>query len=100
VQQRKHKKFDTVGTGFLAGMFVPLLIFFVVYLFEKDDVSFSGYISSLWRLHALLKLGSLCVFANLAVFMYFIRLKYDKAAKGVLGATLIYAFVVLISKAF
>ncbi len=99
MQQQKNK-FDSVGVGFIAGLLVPLVIFFVVFLFGKDDVSFPDYLKSLWKIHALIKLGSLCVFANLAVFMNFIRLKYDKAAKGVLGATLIYAFIVLISKAF
>jgi len=40
------------------------------------------------------------VFANLLVFMGFIRLKYEQSARGVLGATILYALAVLISKAF
>jgi hypothetical protein len=31
--------------------------------------------------------------------MGFIRMKFEKTARGILGATILYAFVVLISKA-
>ena len=97
--RRKKNKFDSTLTGFLAGFFVPIIIFFAIYLFGESEIPFSKYVGNLWQLHALVKLGSLCVFANLLVFMGFIRLKYDKSAKGVLAATLLYAFAVLISRA-
>ncbi|MCG6188851.1 hypothetical protein [Maribellus maritimus] len=101
MQQRKRRnRWDQTGIGFLAGFFVPLIIFFSVYFFGDSETSFSNYIKSLWHIHLLVKLGSLCVFANLAIFMGFIQKKYDKAAKGVLAATLIYAFAVLVSRAF
>ncbi|MBN2635827.1 MAG: hypothetical protein JXR61_06120 [Prolixibacteraceae bacterium] len=99
-QQKKQNRWDQTGIGFLAGFLVPLIIFFGVWLFGRYKISFSDYIENLWHLHALVKLGSLCVFANLLVFMGFIRLKFDRAARGVLGATLIYALIVLISRAF
>ncbi len=99
-QRRKRNRWDQTGIGFLAGFLVPLIIFFGVYFFGESEVSILSYISSLWQLNLLIKLGSLCVFANLVIFMGFIRKKYDKAAKGVLAATLIYAFAVLISRAF
>ncbi|MCK3684546.1 hypothetical protein [Maribellus sp. YY47] len=97
-KNRKHK-LDTVGTGLLAGLALPLVIFLMVYLVRQPGISFSEYLTGLWRIHALIKIGSLCVFANLAVFWGFLRIKYERAARGVLGATLLYAFVVLISKA-
>ena len=100
MQKRKQNPLDKTGIGLLAGFMVPVLLFFAVYFFGESDIEFSNYVKSLWQIHALVKLGSLCVFANLLVFMGFIKLKYDKAAKGVLGATLIYAFAVLVSRAF
>lgn len=96
----KRKPMDLPLVGFLAGFLVPVIIFLVVYFFGEKNVSFSNYVKSLWHLQALLKLGSLCVFANLLVFMGFIKINYERAARGVLGATIIYALVVLISKAF
>ncbi|MGM0620885.1 MAG: hypothetical protein ACQETJ_07570 [Bacteroidota bacterium] len=91
---------DKPLVGFLAGFSVPVIIFLVVYFFGEKNVSFSNYVNSLWHLQALVKLGSLCVFANLLVFMGFIKINYERAARGVLGATIIYAMAVLISKAF
>jgi hypothetical protein len=100
MQRRKKNKFDNTGIGLLAGFLVPVIIFFAVYFIRENGISFSNYVGNLWYLQSLVKLGSLCVFANSAVFMGFIKLKYDKAARGVLGATIIYAFAVLISRAF
>ena len=99
MQRRKKNKLDNTGVGLLAGFVLPVIIFFVVYIIGKNDVTFFEYLKSLWRLQALIKLGSLCVFANVAVFWIFLQLKFEKAARGVLGATILYAFVVLISRA-
>ena len=100
MQRRKNNKLDNLGIGLLAGFLMPVIIFFAVYYINERGITFSNYVGNLMYLHALVKLGSLCVFANSAVFMGFIKLKYDKAARGVLAATIIYAFVVLISRAF
>ena len=100
MQRRKRKPLDIVPVGVLIGLALPVIIFFLVYYFGDSNVPFSDYVRSLWRLQALVKLGSLCVFANLAVFMGFLQIKYEKAARGVLGATIVYALAVLISRAF
>ena len=100
MQRKKRKPLDSPGIGFLAGFLVPVLVFFGVYWFGESGVPFENYVTKLWHLQALVKLGSLCVFANLLVFMGFIRLKYDQSARGVLGATIMYALAVLISRAF
>lgn len=98
--RKKKKPLDKAAVGFLVGFSVPLLVFLGVWFFGEKGIPFSNYVGNLWHLQALVKLGSLCVFANLLAFMGFIRLKYDRAARGVLGATIIYAMAVLISKAF
>lgn len=100
MQRHKKNNFDNTAVGFFAGLFLPVVIFFAVFFFSEKGLSFSSYIKNMWQLHALVKLGSLCVFANIAIFMGFIKLKYDKAARGVLAVTILYAFGVLISKAF
>lgn len=98
--QRKNNKLDNTGIGLMVGFLLPVVIFFAVYFIKEKGISFSNYVGNLWYLQSLVKLGSLCVFANSAVFMGFIKLKYDKAARGVLAATIIYAFAVLFSRAF
>ncbi len=99
-KRAKQNKYDQIRNGFVAGLVVPLFVFVGVYLANNSEMHFVDYLQSLWKFHILVKLGSLCVFANLAVFMGFIYKKYDKAAKGVLAATLVYAFAVLVSSAF
>ena len=96
---QSKNRFDKTGIGFLVGFALPLVVFFVVYVLGNHELTFAAYLQNLWKLHVLIKLGSLCVFLNSAVFMLFIKMKFERAARGVLGATIIYAFVVLISKA-
>lgn len=98
--QKRRKSIDSMRMGLLTGFLMPVLIFLAVWLFGEKDIPFSTYVENLWHLRALVKLGSLCVFANILTFLAFIRLKYDRAARGVLGATILYALAVLISKAF
>ena len=99
MQRRRKNKLDHTGIGFLIGFVVPVLVFIVFYFFGNHDVSITEFAKGLWQLKALIKLGSLCVFVNSIVFMIFIRMKFEKTARGILGATILYAFVVLISKA-
>lgn len=100
MQRRKNNKLDTVGSGVISGFLLPVAIFFVVYSVKETEVSFVEYIRGMWRMQALIKLGSLCVFANVGVFWIFIKMKYERAARGVLGATILYALLVLISRGF
>lgn len=86
--------------GLIAGLLLPLVVFFVVYLIGENSVSFTDYLKGMWRMQALIKIFSLCVFTNLAMFWGFLQLKFERAARGVLGATILYALVVLISRAF
>jgi len=100
MQRRKTNRLDNVGIGFLVGFLLPVIVFIVVWQIGKSKMSISDFVQSLMQLNVLIKLGSLCVFLNSAVFMGFIQLKYEKTSRGVLGATIIYAFVVLISRLF
>lgn len=100
MQRRKTNRLDNVGIGFLAGFLLPVIVFIVVWMIGKNDLTVQEYTKSLMQLNVLVKLGSLCVFLNSAAFMGFIQLKFEKTARGILGATIIYAFVVLISRAF
>ncbi len=97
---RKKNRLDNMGIGILTGLALPVIVFFVVYFVSESGISFSNYIGNLMYLQALVKLGSLCVFANSAVFLLFIKMKYDKIARGILGATILYAFAVMISQLF
>lgn len=100
MQRRRTNKLDNVGIGFLVGFLLPVIVFFIVYLIGNNHISIAEYANSLMKLNVMIKLGSLCVFVNSAAFMGILQLKFEKMARGILGATIIYAFIVLISQAF
>jgi hypothetical protein len=91
-------RFDRIFTGLSIGLILPLLIFLITYKVMYSDVEFMVYLNRIWQMKILLKILSLCVFPNLGAFLLFLQFKFEKAARGVVMATFIYAFVVLIAK--
>jgi hypothetical protein len=98
MQFRKHNRFDRILTGWLIGTIVPLIIFLITYQVKYNEIEFLVFLKNMWNMKIFLKLLSLCVFPNLGFFMLFYQKKYDMAARGVIMATFLYAFFVLIAK--
>lgn len=92
------RNINKIKFGFWPGLLLPLVMFLAMYLARYHEVGFWEYVQNLWRFYMLVKLLTLCVLPNLLLFFYFIRMKYDLAARGVLMATFLYAFLVIISK--
>lgn len=95
---RRKNKIDQLWIGWLIGALVPMIIFFVTYQVKYSDMEFVLFLESMWRMKIFLKLLSICVFPNLGAFLIFYRLKYDLAARGVILATFMFAFLVLVGK--
>lgn len=95
---RKRNRYDQIGVGWLIGTIFPIIIFIVTYEVKYSEMDFQVFLRSMWDMKILMKLLSICVFPNLGFFFLFYNLKYDMAARGVIVATFIYAFVVLIAK--
>lgn len=91
-------RYDRIIIGLLIGLILPVIIFLITYKVKYSEVEFMVYLHRIWQMKILLKILSLCVFPNLGVFLLFLRIKYERAARGVVMATFIYAFVVLIAK--
>lgn len=92
----RQKKYDKLMFGLTLGAVIPLLIFFGIYLIRYGEVQVQDYLQQLWKLKVTFKILSLCGFANLLIFFYFYRNKMDKAARGIIFATFLYAFLFLI----
>lgn len=84
--------------GFWPGVIFPLIMFLVMYFVRYQEIGLIDYLKNLWHFRIMVKLLTLCVLPNLLLFLFFFRRKYDMAARGVLMATFIYAFFVIISK--
>lgn len=94
----KRNHYDQILTGWLIGIFAPVIIFLITYQLKYSEMDFIVFLKNMWQMKIFLKLLSLCVFPNLGFFFLFYRIKYDMAARGVIMATFMYAFLVLIVK--
>ena len=95
---RKRNTTDRLLVGWVIGSVVPLVFFLIFYQMKYSGMPFMVYPRSVWEMKIFLKIISLCVFPNLGFFFLFYRKKYDMAARGVIMATFIYAFLVLVAK--
>lgn len=95
---RKRNRLDRLITGWLIGFIAPLIIFLIVFQVKYSEMEFMVYLRNVWQMKIFLKILSLCVFPNLGFFFLFYRIKYDMAARGVIMATFMYAFIVLVAK--
>jgi hypothetical protein len=96
--EKRHKHYDRILTGWLLGTIVPLIIFFGIYGIKFSEYEFMVYLRNLFHMMVFFKILSLCVFPNLAFFLLFYKSKNDMAARGVIMATFMYAFLVMIAK--
>lgn len=95
---RKYNTTDRLLVGWVIGIIVPMVFFLVFYQMKYSEMQFMVYLRNVWEMKIFLKIISLCVFPNLGFFILFYRKKYDMAARGVVMATFMYAFLVLVAK--
>jgi uncharacterized membrane-anchored protein len=98
--EARRKKQNTTSLGIVVGLLLPLVVFVILYLFRYRQVPFVDFLRQLAEMNLLVKLFSLCGFANLLAFYFFYRRQMDRAARGVVAATFLYALAVLLSKIF
>ncbi len=89
---------DQFMTGFVPALLLPLLGFYIYYLLFFGYMTFDGFIDHVVRSNLAISVLSLGVILNLALFFLFYMKEIDKAARGVIGATFLYAFIVLYFK--
>jgi len=94
----KRNALDRLLIGWLIGFIVPIIIFLVAYDLKFSDMEFLDYLRNIWQMRIFMQILSLCAFPNLGFFFLFYRMKYDMAARGVILATFMYAFAVLVVK--
>jgi uncharacterized BrkB/YihY/UPF0761 family membrane protein len=89
---------DNVFTGLVFGFIAPLIVFIIYTKIKQPDDAFTDVVREFIRLKIFTVVLSFAAFVNLAVFFLFIWTNKEKSARGVLTATLIYAFVIIILK--
>lgn len=92
------KKFDKIWVGIIAGILLPLVVMGIFYLSSFSYITVPQFLRKMVFGAIILKLLSLCAVINLGAFFLFYRIEHDKAARGIIFATMILAFVVVIDK--
>ncbi|HDJ33726.1 MAG TPA: hypothetical protein ENF21_06470 [Bacteroidetes bacterium] len=91
-------KANRVELGLFLGLLMPVLTFFVFYLFLHDESGIVEFINEVIVRQISTQVISLCAVPNLLLFFIFIWADRLYSARGVLTATFIIAFAVLILK--
>lgn len=92
----KQGKFNAPAIGFISGLLLPVLTLFVIYLSVYSGKSFMAFIEISWIQKSLSRILSLSMLPNLGLFFIFIWTNKLKSAQGVLGTTIILAFIIII----
>lgn len=87
-------RYDKIFVGFLAGLVLPFVIGFFIYLFGPGDVSLASFLAKLVQSNIVTHSITLCVFPNIFIFLIFNRFDMLRASQGVLAVTIIWAVVV------
>jgi len=93
-----RSRIDQGAFGFITGILLPPLTFLVMFLVLGDGLSLMAYLRKVVNAGVLTKFLSLAVIPNLLLFFIFIWQEYLKAARGVLAATFVSAFIVILVK--
>ena len=91
------KRFDTLLIGLIPALILPALTL-VGFWIIKSDRGFIDFLSYFQKMNMLSKVVSLTAIPNLLLFFVFIWTKRNFSARGVIFATLLLAFIMLILK--
>jgi hypothetical protein len=89
---------DAFKTGFVPGLLLPLFGFYLYYLFFFGYMGFDAFVDHVVQSNLAVSVLSLGVILNLGIFFLFYSRQQDNSARGVIGATLVYGFIVLYFK--
>lgn len=88
------KRYDTVIAGVISGIIVPLIGFAIFYFVMAKGLSPVQYLRKVEFAGNITQIMSASVFLNIVIFLVFNRLDMLRALRGVLGVTIVWAFVV------
>lgn len=91
-------KWDKFWVGFFPAILLPLLSFVFFYLLQMNDMPLAVYLQTVKTPDMLSKILSFGCIINLGIFFLFISRDYYNAARGVIGATILYGIPIVIAK--
>lgn len=86
--------------GFLLGLFLPLALFLLYFLFGFSKLTFSHFVEMLLQTKTLVFIFSLAVFPNILPFMFFMRTNRIKSGQGLMTITILFVVSLFVLKFF
>lgn len=90
--------FNRQVIGFITGLIAPMLVMMCFYLVKYSRFTIGEFVNLMLGAQIFIPLMSLSVIINLLLFFIFLWTNKDYAARGVILATMVYAFTVIIFK--
>ncbi|MGM0529804.1 MAG: hypothetical protein ACQER7_00455 [Bacteroidota bacterium] len=92
------KSWDSLKLGILLGIGWPLIVMILFYIVKFANYPLDIFFDQLLELKLFSKFISVCVYPNLLLFFIFIWINRLYSARGVVLATLLLGFLVVILK--
>lgn len=92
------KKANNMLTGLACGLAAPAIVFVTYFSIRDPYMHLADSVQRFYESGVLSYYISLSAIVNLGLFFLFLKFNADKSARGVLGATIIYAFTILFLK--
>jgi len=92
-----RKRFDTLLSGLIPGIVLPLVALVVIWAIQSEEGLFE-FLKTFQHRNVLSKIISLAALPNLLLFFLFLWTNRTFSARGVIFATLVLAFVMLVLK--
>jgi hypothetical protein len=95
--QNTHK-LNTLTTGIVSSIVLPVMVYFFLYYAKVQDVSFTLFSNNLVIGNIIPIIISHCILPNLLLFFVFNGFNWIQASKGVLGTTVVLTILVFATK--
>lgn len=93
-----RRKTDNIWLGLALGIALPFLVMFIFYLSSYAYLTVPDFLRKMVFAAIFFKVLSLCAIVNLVSFFMFYKTQNDRAARGVILATMIFAFAVIVNQ--
>ncbi|HEX2395655.1 MAG TPA: hypothetical protein VHI78_09925 [Bacteroidales bacterium] len=92
------QKFDTLATGIIVGITVPVIVYFIIYFAKIQNIHTTLFSNRLLIGNIIPIIISHCVLPDLVFFFIFNGLNWMQTAKGVLGTTVVLTVLIFAIK--
>ncbi len=87
-------KWDKLSAGLFAGFLLPVITGLIIFFFSAGDLTLVEWLRKIVSADLVTKMITLCVIPNVLIFMLFNHFDMLRAARGVLGFTIVWAVLV------